>query len=362
MPVPFSVPWARIDHTGAKHDIYQRYLERWFPILLKGKNPYPSATYVEGFSGPGVYKGGEPGSPIIAMQALLNKVGPKPTVRFVLVDDDDRCIKLLTKQFAEVFPERPRPEETTPMRIRKGTCADLVEGLLDEVGAWGQPIIAVFDSWGNVPVPPRLLKRLANNVATEVIVTFAPQHFMRFVSQMGDATDEVFAGDTGWREIDGMDDPAAKRQHLLTSYRESLKTAGFRFLLDFELIDVRGESLYLIFATNHPKGVEKMKDSLWEVDRVHGVGFRDPRDQQHETLFDFTDPQLTPLGRLLLHQLERASGDGIRVNDLQTFALHETVFRHQHVIQALIPLRDSDKIVTDPPGAIRLATRVRLAG
>jgi hypothetical protein len=48
MPVKGEVPWDIAEHTLAKHDIYRRYLERWFPILLNGANAYPSATYAEG--------------------------------------------------------------------------------------------------------------------------------------------------------------------------------------------------------------------------------------------------------------------------------------------------------------------------
>ena len=52
--------------------------------LASGSDAYPSATYAEGFAGPGVYAGGEPGSPIIAMQTLIEKVNEKPTVRLSL--------------------------------------------------------------------------------------------------------------------------------------------------------------------------------------------------------------------------------------------------------------------------------------
>lgn len=44
------------------------------PILLNGANAYPSVTYAEGFSGTGVYSGSEPGSPVIAVQALASRV------------------------------------------------------------------------------------------------------------------------------------------------------------------------------------------------------------------------------------------------------------------------------------------------
>ena len=127
------------------------------------------------------------------------------------------------------------------------------------------------------------------------------------------------------------------------------------------IIDTRGESLYLVFGTNHPRGVEKMKDSLWEVDPVLGVGFRDPRDEQHETLFDFTDPHLEPLTRLLHRRIGQAQGDGLRVTRLRDFALYETVFRPQHVIRALEPLRQRGLIHTDARGPIRIASTVKIA-
>jgi len=359
VPVNGEVPWSRPPHTGAKHDIYRRYLLRWFPILLGGSNAYPSATYAEGFAGPGVYAAGEPGSPIIAMQALVEKVSDKPAVRFVLVDDDPRCVLSLRKQFREFFPQRPRSEATTSFAFVRGTCIEKLETSLDEVGAWGQPILAVLDSWGNAPVSAQLLRRLADNPSSEVIVTLGPQPFMRFVSQLGSAADEVFGGSTSWREIDNMIDADAKRQHLLTCYRATLAEAGFRYLLDFELIDARGGSLYLVFGTNHSRGVEKMKDSLWEVDPVFGVGFRDPRDEGQETLFELTDPHLAPLTRLLHRRISLAAADGVRVSELRDFALYETVFRPQHVIRALEPLRQRSLIESDTRGPIRIASMVR---
>lgn len=360
MPVKGEVPWEILEHTAAKHDIYRRYLERWFPILLGGTNAYRSATYAEGFAGPGVYKGSEPGSPIIAIKAFIDKVSkPSTLIKFVFIDDDKRCTDMLREQLKIRFPQRPRATDSMWLDIVEGKCEDKLEKYLDDRQAWGQPILAVLDSWGNAPISYSLLKRLANNPATEVIVTFGPQSFVRFVSTLSGKADEVFGGDTRWREVSNLANGEAKKQHLLDCYRRSLKSAGFKHLLDFELVDRRGEVLYLVFGTNHPRGVEKMKDTLWEVDPVGGVGFRDPRDEQHEALFDVNEPQLAPLGRLLIPKISEAGMRGIRVQDLRLFALHETIFRPQHVIRALEPLRDTGRIETKPPGRILVSSYVR---
>lgn len=357
MPVTGPVPWERAEHTAAKHDIYRRYLHRWFPIILSDDS-WNSATYVEGFAGPGVYSKGEEGSPIIALRAYVSEVSnPRKTANFLFIDDDPRCVSLLGKQLTQAFPERPRAESDMPVVVKRGKCQDLLEGELDNLGAWGAPIIAVLDSWGNAPIPYKALKRIADNKGSEVIITFEPQHFVRFVTEMGEAADDVFGGDRQWRKA-GKIDSAQKRQFILTCYRTALRDSGFSYLLDFELVDRRGNPLYLLFATNHRRGVEKMKDSLWEVDRAFGVGFRDPRDEQLEALFEFEDPQLAPLTRLMKARLD--SIRQARVEELRDYALFNTVFRPEHVIKSLRPLLDSGAIeLLDGSRNIRRASLVR---
>ncbi|WP_433629130.1 three-Cys-motif partner protein TcmP [Nocardia sp. CA-120079] len=359
MPVDGPVPWPRVEHTAAKHDIYDRYLRRWFPIILSD-NSWNTATYAEGFSGPGVYDRGEDGSPIIAVRAFVEKVSnPSKKARFLFIDDDQRCVAMLPEQLKRAFPDRPRPGDQMPVSIKKGKCEELLEQELDRVRAWESPILAVLDSWGNAPVPFRFLQRIANNSGSEVIITFKPQHFVRFVSDLGDAADDVFGGDRTWRQA-GTVDSSEKRQFILTCYRTALKTAGFKYLLDFELVDRRGDALYLVFGTNHRLGVKKMKDSLWEVDRTFGIGFRDPRDSQLEALFEFVDPQLGPLSRLLLDQLKTRGPT--RVEALRDFALFDTVFRPEHVIKALRPLVHSGAVEVDSGGRqIQLRSFVRAA-
>lgn len=347
MPVNGEVPWDKAPHTDAKHRIYRAYLDKWYPILLSD-NGYPSVTYAEGFAGPGIYKDGSTGSPVIAIQALMETPeleGTKKTTRFVFVDDDPRCVKLLGEELRHHFPHRPRPAELMPISIAQGACSEAFEPALESVGAWHQPILAVFDSWGNAPVPYRLMRRLAQNPSSEVIVTFKPQHFIRFVSQMNESVDEVFGHDPGWREVANLADGITKKSFLLGRYRAMLSEAGFQFLLDFELVTTQGESLYLLFGTNHRRGLEKMKQSVWEVDKTHGIGFRDPKDDLEQALFDLTDPQLGPLERMLAIRL--GNGQKVRVESLRDFALFQTVYREQHVIPALQKLRENGRIECD---------------
>src|SRR4051794_40459964 len=85
--VMIEIPWDAEPHTKAKHDLYRRYLDRWMPIIVRSFGG--RCTYAEGFAGPGFYKDGSPGSPVIALRALLNHQelkGHARNVRLLFVD------------------------------------------------------------------------------------------------------------------------------------------------------------------------------------------------------------------------------------------------------------------------------------
>lgn len=95
-----EVPWQIEPHTLAKHALYREYLGKWIPIMVQGAWK-GDMTYAEGFAGPGVYKDGSPGSPVIALRALLDRRqlrGRFPAARFLFVDLDPRCTQLLEQK------------------------------------------------------------------------------------------------------------------------------------------------------------------------------------------------------------------------------------------------------------------------
>jgi three-Cys-motif partner protein len=61
--------WPLDPHGRVKHLILKRHLDAWLPIMTRS---FPRLVYVDGFAGPGIYEGGEPGSPIIALRAAIH--------------------------------------------------------------------------------------------------------------------------------------------------------------------------------------------------------------------------------------------------------------------------------------------------
>lgn len=149
-----GVPWQADPHTLAKHAVYARYLAKWMPIMVNGWNA--DITYAEGFSGPGVYLDGSPGSPIIAVQALVADASIRTKVRdggvrFVFLDHDSRCIKLLAEEIEKATQPVPLKDLSRyglRIVIERGECEPDLLKVLSREQAWGRPILAVLDTWG----------------------------------------------------------------------------------------------------------------------------------------------------------------------------------------------------------------------
>lgn len=343
-----TVPWDADMHTKAKHAVYERYLSKWTPIMLRGFGA--NITYAEGFSGPGVYTDGTPGSPVLALRSVLQdpecrRMAARGRMRFVFVDHDQRCVDRLERELARATTPVPLDQLDRyglDMVVARGDCEPDLERQLDITGAWGRPMLVVLDTWGG-GVSYDLISKVAGNPNSEVIITVQPQYFSRF-AEVDDIShgDKVF-GDTTWRQVAGQ--PSGKKERwLLELYRATVRKAGFTHVLDFELIDARGQALYLVFGTTHERGLQKMKEAMWEVDAVRGVGYRDPRDPNQETLDIQVEPHTAPLKRLIAAHVESLTTKASTILQLRRFALHATVFKESQVMPVVVEMLEAGQL------------------
>ena len=81
--------WSIGSHTKAKHQILEEYLKAWFPIIGRWAS---RIVYLDGFAGPGKYKDGEDGSPVIAVKTAIEHTMLKPTtnITFGFIENDKK--------------------------------------------------------------------------------------------------------------------------------------------------------------------------------------------------------------------------------------------------------------------------------
>jgi three-Cys-motif partner protein len=360
MPVPSGVLWDADPHTLAKHRLLENYLAAWLPTLLQGG--FRRVAYAEGFAGPGIYKGGEPGSPVIALRTFL---GQRPllaagrSVDMVLVEDDGRRLAELRRQTGRALAAQPGGPVGITLEHVPGDEAEVLLPALERMGAMRRPVFAFLDSYGGPDVPLDLARRIGAAPSSEVLVTFGTSFFIRFCEVEGHQADgdQVFGG-PAWRQVAKLQSQQ-KKPFLVATYRDSLRQAGFTYVVSFEMLDELGHDLHLVFGTTHRAGLEKMKNAMWAVDPVGGMRFRDPRDPD-QGVFGFTiDPDLGPLSRALLAKLD----DGPRtLAQLKDYALVETVYRPPHARTVVQQLLRQGTLQRDPArGHLTDATMIRHA-
>ena len=352
MPTPTDVVWDRDPHTAAKHQILEGYLDAWFRIIAS-KWKSTGLTYVDAFAGPGQYTDGSFGSPIIAALAAfvpeVTKYGAKINLVFIEKNRErfDHLKNLLDEQKL-----RQRS-----IILVNDDCETALVPALDELKAWSGPMFVNFDGWG-VDTPYTLVRKVGEGTSPEVLVTFQSQWFTRFASQKDvEAGDRVY-GDRSWRVVGEQSDSQAKKSFLVSEYRRRLNAGGFCYCLTFELVDEGGHPLFLVFGTSSLLGFRKMKDAMWQVDRLSGSRFRDPRDpNQLQFDVDPKNPDLTVLRHQILERLDQGP---TTLADLKDFALRETVFKESHATIAVEELVRGRK-VSRAPGRGHAQVTVRLA-
>jgi three-Cys-motif partner protein len=327
MATPKDTVWQIEPHTTAKHKILDRYLKAWFPILSTYNG---RIIYLDGFSGPGIYEGGEPGSPIIALKiAKHHRLPLKGELVFIFVDDRPDRISNLEKEISKLslpahFNIRPRVGE---FRIVVGEILDQ----LDATKRVLAPTFAFVDPFGFSGVPFDLLNRLLKHPRSEAFITFMVDAMNRFLESPSEDIRKHIVEFFGTEEVlQVVNRQGDRKKNLLQFYEERLRTLA-RFVRVFEMCNKDNRSIYyLVFVTNNPLGHLKMKEAMWKVDSEGDFRYSDATNPQQAVLFQADHSER------LFTILERGfSRKTCTVRELREFVRNHTEYIDKHLSQAL---------------------------
>jgi three-Cys-motif partner protein len=337
--------WEIEPHTKAKHELLRRYLGAWFPILTSsGWNR--RVIFLDGFAGPGIYSNGEPGSPIIALDTLVNhpyfaKLNHTEFV-FLFVEAENERFVSLEHEIARFWSGHPGGQPGNVLvRTYNATFAevatDLVSFTRDEKKQLA-PMFAFVDPFGWSGVPLALIRDLLAFDKCEVLFNFMYDSVNRFVTDERPGVARHFAELFGtteaeYRAAESM--TGDERKGFLRSlYVQQLRdVGGFRHVRSFELVDVdRGRTAYyLVFGTRYPKGLEVMKDAMWALDPVTGARFAGLAGAQ-QMLFA-AEVDIAPLRTAIL---QRFAGQLVSVDQIEQFVIEDTDYKTTHYKKAVL--------------------------
>jgi three-Cys-motif partner protein len=354
------VTWVREDHTKAKHDLLRAFFNKWVSIHSEyfARRGGGLVRIYDGFAGPGVYSGGEPGSPLILMDALYSNPNLRQRwhdVRYELhfVEKDPARAEMLQRKledFEHDVREVSALVEGVDWSVTCGRYEDNVPGPV----AGNSALFLFLDPFGYSHAPMTLTLETIQQPKSDTLI-FLPLSFVnRFAGREGQerALDRFF-GSRSWRDVpDGPGRPAA----LLDLFQEQLRAGGLEWVLPFRLKPEEGGNVYwIVGGSAHLAGFASIKEGYWAADPVHGRGFAAPRSPQPgQEVFEFVGaPSRGPHTAPLLDALRDEFGRHPFTVEAAIELTKRSRFLDSHLKRmTLAPAERAGKLLVDrPPGA-----------
>ena len=288
--------WDAAPHTIAKIEMVRSYFVVWLRIFgatFKGTDLW----YIDGFAGPGEYTNYAEGSPVAALraaeEALAHPSGWQGgDVHCLFIEEDpERFANLVAK--LDTIPEHPRIKR----HLFNGTFTEGMADLRTQSPNPFRPALPTFafiDPFGIKGLPLAVVKGLLDSHMKEVLVNLDSDGVGRVYAAGASANhrerlNELF-GDTEWeRELSGVS-IHGRAARILEMYKRRL---GTKYAFAFEMQKAEGQLDYhLVFATKHPRGLEKMKEIMGKFSDAGDYIFSDDRDPNQSLLFRFNEPSM----------------------------------------------------------------------
>ena len=345
-----SVLWDMGDHTAGKHLILREYLNGWFPILGRWN---ARLVFIDGFAGPGEYRHGEIGSPIVALNSIeqhkcSGHLVSTEVVCIFIEEDVDRANHLRTLLNSRSIGSGIKAV------VRDGTFQDNMEEMLDYIDEQNlkmAPAFVMIDPFGVKGSPMSLISRILSNPKSECFISFMYEPIRRFHAQpqFDPHLTDLF-GTTDWKQCLTMPESEGKKRFLHSLFRESLKSHGAKYVVNFELWKGTRHVYTIYFATGHEKGCDLMKQAIWKIVPDGSFGFRGHN--QNQMVLFAPDVDTDPLARQLK---QRFGNTYTSVETIEQFVMtDETVFHTGHLRQkTLRPLEKDGRIRVNRPSGGR---------
>ena len=306
--------------------------------------------YVDGFAGPGEYLKGEPGSPIVALNSILEHSRPLlRSIRLRFIELDEKRHAHLTKRLEQ---EKTRVAANRPISVEApilGDCEAEIRKLIAQRKQDGQtlgPALFFLDQFGYSQVPMSLVRAIMSEQQCEVFSYLNSQRMNTFLADRTKWAGVTQAyGDESWKPALAMTG-SARQEFLINAYTDGIrKHANTDYVWRFAMFDSGGRLIHwLVFATNHWMGLHEMKRAMWNADqsgqyrfsdRVEGVG--------QQTFFSMLED-----GRLANALAEEFAGQTVAESQVRDFVLTKTPFCHFK--RAVNKLRTENLVKPRKPG------------
>ncbi|MDL1891951.1 three-Cys-motif partner protein TcmP [Sphingobacteriales bacterium CHB3] len=345
--------WEAAPHTIAKIVILEKYLTAWFQILGRTRKKQ-DLWYIDGFAGPGKYLNYPKGSPVAALAAARSSLLSSKQnwiaqdIRCSFIESDEGRFNSLSQEIKDF-----ENEEKLKFNAINETFVNGLTQIQAEANSPFRlrfPIFVFIDPCGATGVPFKIVSNILAQPTAEILLNFDADGIARIYAAKESANhesilNEIF-GDDSWKHRLSIVNSFGKQcREVLALYKEKLRQLkGIRYVFAFEMrTKLNSLNYFLVFASQHPLGLEKMKEAMKAVDQSGEYCFSDARIDQ-ELLFSFNDPSI--YAESLHHAFV---GRQVSYADCNDFALNETPFLNPKSMLKILEEKGIVTIISNDP-------------
>ena len=238
-------------------------------------------------------------------------------IHFSFIESDPDSADHLRKTLASLQAPPSFDVEVIP-----GQFAQVMSAELDRIDGQGMalaPTFAFVDPFGFSGIPYELMARILQFPKCEVFVNVMVEFINRFLEHPNDQIVAHFPRTFGTADVLKIPDGFGDREKVILSlYRDQVSKLA-KYVGRFDMHGKRDQKTYsLFFASNHPKGFEKMKEAMWSVDTIEGAKFSDA-DPGEGYAFE-----LFPVLALRELLFEKFRGQRVLMRELDRYVIEET--------------------------------------
>jgi three-Cys-motif partner protein len=339
----FDIPFS--EDTQIKLELYSEYLTEWIPVFISAHKPFVKVVNIfDFFAGVGRDSNGNPGSPIIAINALMKYKE--------LLGRSDISINIYLNDKELKYSERLKANieglEFDKQNIRVHFLnMDFIHAYQTLKPKMKNAANLIFlDQFGIKYVDKPMFLDLINLKTTDIIFFVSSSTFKRF------------SEDENVHSILGFDIEKIKKLHPTEIHRFVHKTYDSFIPNDINYCIApfsikKGSNIYgLIFGSGHPLGIEKFLDICWQKDRIAGEANFDIEGSKIDVNAPFMFQEMNVPKKIDLFQtnLREAILKKELISDREVFAyMLNNGFTSEHIKPVIQKLKDENKITLKNP-------------
>lgn len=307
--------------------------------------------FIDGFAGPGKYSGGEPGSPVIALDAWINHRDfsrLRDKVRYLFIEEDVARGKFLKSLLERQYGHLPIKGY---WEVSNSKFDETLTRFLDAIERQQRqlpPAFVMIDPFGVSDTPMSTVARIVANERSEVYISFMYEEMNRFLEHPNlERPLDVLFDCCEWRKARGMVGDE-RRDFLFGLYKTQLKKNGAKYVVHFELYEGARLKYAIFFGTGNLLGCDRMKQAIWRVAPMGDFRFRGGQIGQLMLGDDFVDYSLLEKD---LQQEFRLQG-WQSIDEVEAFVQSDaTGFHSSHLRTALRSMEESGDIRVRRPSS-----------